>query len=283
MTARRRDRAPGAAALTAGVVLAAALSAGVPLVASGAWAGPVSHAPARPAAAAMTVASRDASTNPGDSLDWAGYAVSGVTVSAAGGTWTQPTAVCPAHKTTQSAFWVGIDGYQSTDPTVQQVGTDADCTKGTGRQPGTPSYYAWYELYPDPIVVLPTGNHPVAPGNVLTGHVSESGTTVTLSIVDVGHWSYSTVQVAPTAPLGASAEWIAEAPTVCATKCKPVPLTPFGSVAFSGASADGLPVDAPGYVDHQITMTKNKKGTIVKASTSPLSGGNSFVVSWIHS
>jgi len=40
------------------------------------------------------------------------------------------------------------------------------------------------------------------------------------------------------------------------------PLADFGSVAFSGATANGLPVNPAGLVDTQITMTKNKKGTV---------------------
>ena len=54
---------------------------------------------------------------------------------------------------------MGIDGFAATDPTVQQIGTDSDCLKGTKKMPGGPSYYAWYEMYPGSIVILP----PAAP------------------------------------------------------------------------------------------------------------------------
>ena len=59
-------------------------------------------------------------------------------------------------------------------------------------------------------------------------------------------------------------------------------LTDFGSVAFSGATADGGR-RLRGLTEHQITMTKNKKGTIVKASTSALVGGAGFTVTWVSS
>jgi len=216
------------------------------------------------------------------SLDWAGFAVTGTTFSSVSGSWNQPTAACVGSKPSQSAFWVGIDGYLSNDPTVQQVGTDADCVKHAKKVPGGPSYYAWYELYPDNLVVLPTASYPVAPGDDLSGSVAESGSSITLSLTDAGRWTYSTVQTAPAVPLAESAGWIAEAPTLCTSKCKTVSLTDFGSVAFKGATANGQPVDAAGYTDHQITMAKNKSGKVVKASPSALSGGDDFTVTWVN-
>ena len=111
----------------------------------------------------------------------------------------------------------------------------------------------------------------MSPGDSLTAAVSGVGSTYTLTLTDVGRWTFSTVQVTPRAPLDSSAEWIAEAPTTCkGAKCKAVSLADFGTVDFTGASANGLPVNSTLFTDHQITMTKNKKGTIVKASTSSL-------------
>ena len=265
------------------VAVPSALAAGLLVVAAGP--GP---ALATPAAAATAKDARTTnvlmagSHGPANSLDWAGYAVTGTTLTSAAGSWTQPAALCSGKKPSQSAFWVGIDGYSSADPTVQQVGTDADCTKGTKKVPSAPSYYAWYELYPDSIVVIDPTTHPVSPGDSLSASVSGSGSTFTLSLTDAGRWSFSTVQVTPVAPLDASAEWIAEAPTTCnGAKCKAVSLADFGTATFTGASANGLPVNSGSFTDHQITMTKNKKGTIVKASVSALAGGNAFTVTWL--
>jgi hypothetical protein len=90
--------------------------------------------------------------------------------------------------------------------------------------------------------VFPTSTHPVVPGGVLTGGVTESGTTVTLFLTDAGRWAYSTVQTAPDAPLGESAEWIVEAPTACTTaEGEAVGLTGFGTVAVTG----GRPTTRP--------------------------------------
>ncbi len=148
--------------------------------------------------------------------------------------------------------------------------------------PGGPKYYAWYELYPSAIVVVDGPTHPLTPGDVLTASVVGSGSSFTLTITDAGRWTFSTVQTASIATLDSSAEWIAEAPTLCKTSCRAVKLADFGSVNFTGATANGLPINFAGFTDNVITMTKNKKGTKVKASTSPLIGGNAFTVSWVQ-
>ena len=219
-----------------------------------------------------------------NSLDWAGFASTGPTVTSVTGSWVQPTVTCPAKKLQQSAFWVGIDGFSSGDPTVQQIGTDADCTKKVKKVPAGPVHYAWFEMYPASLVVLSPATYPVKPGDVLTASVTAVGSIYTLALADAGHWVFSTTEVAATPlPLNSSAEWITEAPTSCVgTSCKAVPLADFGSVSFSGATVNGLPVNGAGLTVHQITMTKNKKGTIVKASTSALDGtGTAFGVTWV--
>jgi len=218
------------------------------------------------------------------SLDWAGYASTGPTVTSVSGSWVQPSVTCPGTKVQQSAFWVGIDGFSSSDPTVQQIGTDADCTKKVKKVPGGPVHYAWFEMYPAGLVVLSPSNYPVNPGDTLTAGVTVTGASYALSLVDAGHWTFSTTQVAATPlPLNSSAEWIAEAPTACVgTTCKTVPLADFGSVAFSGATVNGLAVNGAGLTTHQITMTKTKKGTSAKATTSALDGtGHAFGVTWV--
>ncbi len=223
--------------------------------------------------------------SPSNSLDWAGFADTGPLVTNVTGSWTEPTVTCPATKLEQSAFWVGIDGFASTDPTVEQVGTDADCTKKVKKVLSAPSYYAWFEMYPAPLVLLGP-SYPVTHGDALSASVTAEGADYLLSITDsTEHWTYNTTQVAPTPlPEDTSAEWITEAPTTCkAGKCKPLPLADFGSVAFTGATVNGLPVNGTGLTSSQITMTKNKKGTIVKASTSPLdTSGEAFTVTWVE-
>jgi len=219
-----------------------------------------------------------------NSLDWAGYAVTGPIVTSVSGSWDQPAVACSGRKAQQSAFWVGIDGYAASDPTVQQVGTDSDCTKGSKKHPGGAVYYAWFEMYPASLVVLPPASYPVTSGDVLSASVSGTGVDYVLSISDAGRWSFTTNEIAAPVPLAASAEWIAEAPTACtAGRCKAQPLADFGSVAFHGATVNNGAVNAPGQTDTQITMSKNKKGTIVKAATTALDPtGRDFTVTWLQ-
>ena len=103
------------------------------------------------------------------SANWAGYADTNDTYNSVASSWTEPTVNCAnsgggglggarlggglgglgglcsgRRPSAASAFWVGLDGYSSTS--VEQIGTDSDCNSGK------PSYYAWYEMYPNPSV-----------------------------------------------------------------------------------------------------------------------------------
>ena len=73
------------------------------------------------------------------STNWAGYSATGGTFTSVSATWKQPAATCTS-ATAYSSFWVGLDGDGTN--TVEQTGTDADCSSGK------PVYYAWYEMYP---------------------------------------------------------------------------------------------------------------------------------------
>ena len=218
---------------------------------------------------------------PANSYDWSGYAVTGGPFTSVSASWVQPAVTCPVNKAQQAAFWVGLDGFTSTDPTVEQIGTDSDCVKTTKKVTGGPSYYAWYELYPAGLVPLPSADT-VTPGDTISASVSGSGISYTVALADAGKWSYSKPVTIPTAALDSSAEWVAEAPSACkAGACKTLPLADFGSVTFSGATADGLAVDATGGVESTVTMVKNAKGTKLKAQPSALAaGGTGFTVTW---
>jgi len=216
-------------------------------------------------------------------VNWAGYAVTGPSMSSVAGSWTQPTATCPKNQNQQAAFWVGIDGYSPTDPTVEQIGTDSDCTKATKRKPGGPDYYAWYQLYPQPAVVLSSSSYPVGPNDSISASVSVTGSAYTLTVSDGARWHFSTSQRQQTTPQNSSAEWIAEAPSSCtANRCKVLPLADFGSLSFSGASANGQPISAPGFSNYQIDMTtRNAKKTLAKTSALS-SGGTAFTIAWLR-
>jgi hypothetical protein len=200
------------------------------------------------------------------STNWSGYSATGQTFTSVSASWTQPTAACTTTQT-YSSFWVGLDGDGSNS--VEQTGTDADCSAA-----GVPTYYAWYEMYPKfPVNLSPT-TYPVSPGDHLTASVTFSGrSSFTLRISDTTKgWTFTTVQKHK-ADL-ASAEVIAEAPS---SSGGVLPLTNFGAVAFTGATANGQPLSS--FNPDKIDMVS---GTTTKATTSSLSSSGGFSVTWKH-
>src|SRR5260221_51196 len=166
---------------------------------------------------------------------------------------------CSSGQTAYSSFWVGIDG--DTTNTVEQTGTDADCSSGT------PTYYAWYEMYPKFPVNLSPSLYPVVPGDGITAEVSASGGSFTLKIADSTRgWSFTTNQRSRKAARG-SAEWIAEAPS---SSGGVLPLANFGTVSFSSCTANGAAICRNPNPD-AITMVTS--GGTVKAQPSGLGSG----------
>ena len=250
----------------------------IPLVASAVLAMFISGATPSRAAAHLAAATHTLATHSAPrihvrdgrhstSTNWSGYASTGTTYNDVKGSWTQPTASCSSGQTAYSSFWVGIDG--DTTNTVEQTGTDADCSSGT------PTYYAWYEMYPKFPVNL---SNPVVPGDSMTAEVSASGGNFTLKISDSTRgWSFTTNQRSHKAARG-SAEWIAEAPS---SSGGVLPLANFGTVSFSSCTANGAAIGSNPNPD-AITMVTS--GGTVKAQPSGLgSGGASFSVAWKHS
>jgi hypothetical protein len=188
--------------------------------------------PAGPAFAAQGAA-EESSTN------WGGYAVLGLDpttptqFTSVTGTWTQVVASCAVgDASSASAFWVGLGGYNTSSNALEQIGTDADCSKS-----GTPSYYAWYEIVPAPPVNI---KFKINPGDTITTSVNVSGSGVLLQLINRTRRTRFTKRVTATNLDLTSAEWIAEAPSSCTgNSCTPVPLANFGSVAFSRIATIG--------------------------------------------
>ena len=197
------------------------------------------------------------------STNWSGYAATGSRFTSVSASWTEPSVVCSG--TAYSSFWVGIDG--DTSGTVEQTGTDADCSGST------PQYYAWYEMYPK----FPTNlGNPVQPGDALSASVTTDGVgRFTLTIADsTQNWTFTTTQRLKSAAL-ASAEVIAEAPS---SRSGVLPLADFGAVNFANATANG--VSLASLNPDPITMVS---GSTVKAQPSSISSSGSFSVTWQHS
>ncbi|MFD5462859.1 G1 family glutamic endopeptidase [Kitasatospora sp. NPDC127059] len=196
--------------------------------------------------------------------NWSGYAATGSRFTSVKASWVQPAVSCTGTNT-WSSFWVGLDGDGSNS--VEQTGTEADCSGGS------PVYSAWYEMYPAYPVNF--GNT-VRPGDHFTASVTTSGSgsfTLTLSDTTAG-WSHTVNKSLKSAAL-ASAEVIAEAPS---SSSGVLPLSDFGSVSFSGSTVNGQALGA--FSPDNITMAS---GGTTKATTSGLSGGSSFSVTWKHS
>jgi hypothetical protein len=236
--------------LARSVVLAAVVLAISPGVAAGA----VRHAPNHKV-------SHSQSTN------WSGYAVTGHgPYSTVSSNWTQPAVNCLQTPSGYSSFWVGLDG--DTTGTVEQTGTEADCSSGVAR------YYGWYEMYPKYPVNY---SNPIAAGDSMSASVAYTGSgSFRLTLTDhTRSWSQAVTARLKSAKRG-SAEVIAEAPS---SSGGVLPLADFQHVGFSSATVNGsvLTSSTPG-ID-PITMVTST-GT-VKAKPSSISSG-SFTDTWYH-
>jgi hypothetical protein len=195
--------------------------------------------------------------------NWAGYAATGTTFTSVSASWVQPSVSCSG-STTYSSFWVGIDGDGSNS--VEQTGTEADCSGGRA------VYSSWYEMYP----AYPVNySNPVSPGDHFTATVSRSGTKYTLTLSDTTKGWTKTTTKTQSGLSNASAEVIAEAPS---SNTGVLPLANFGTASFTGATANGQAIG--NYSPDKIDMVS---GRTTKATTSSLSGGENFSVSFDHS
>jgi Peptidase A4 family len=213
----------------------------------------------------------------GSSTNWAGYAaltdlisLQQGSVSDVNGSWIVPKVNCSVTPNAYSSFWVGIDGYSSN--TVEQTGTDSDCSSGSAR------YYAWYEMYPKFPVNL---NMKISPGDSMNAEIKYIGNNkFQITIIDTTTGaSYTTTQQSKKASR-TSAEWIAEAPS---SMRGVLPLADFSNVNFLNAQATINGVS--GAINHwqydAITMATTS-GTVKAQPSSLSSSGTSFSVAWQH-
>ena len=171
-----------------------------------------------------------------ESGNWSGYVVgksgSGTSFKSVTGSWVQPKASCDAENgSTYAAFWVGIGGA-SGKSALEQDGTEVNCSST-----GNATYYAWYELVPKAPVKVDLAVHP---GDKMTATTSVDGHQVTETITNDTTGDTFTKTLSMANPDTSSAEWIAEAPSQCegsVSNCTALPLTNFGKVNFTSASA----------------------------------------------
>ncbi len=204
-----------------------------------------------------------------DSANWSGYAATTGTFTSVSASWTQPAGTC-SQGDQYAAFWVGLDGYSSR--TVEQTGSEVDCIGGTAE------YYAWYEMYPGPATdyssTVKAGDHFTATVTYL------SGEKFSLYVADTTEgWSHTTDASLGQMPSLSSAEVIVEAPWGTASGGI-MPLTDFGTMSFSGSTANGSAIGNAGGVT-QILMVGNARGD--KDTISALSDQETFSATWLSS
>jgi len=199
-----------------------------------------------------------------ESSNWSGFAATGGNGSfnSVSSSWTQPAATCDDGGDEYAAFWVGLDGFNSSS--VEQTGTDSDCSGGS------PVYYGWYEMYPaDPVYY----NDPVSPGDSMSASVAVSGDTYTIVLTDNSQGWTETQNISESGLADSSAEVITEAPS---SEFGPLPLADFGSVNYSGSTANGQSManDNP----TQIIMVGSSGDQL--DNTSSMDGSGDFSNTW---
>lgn len=219
--------------------------------------------------------------------NWAGFVVTGPKFRYVKATFYVPRANC--RKTPGStrlpalgADWVGLDGYNQSNPTVEQDGITAQC------QNGVPSYSAWYEMFPKPPVypnmVVRPGDKIVA--DVFYDHVKHK---YRLDLTDVTDGEgFSLWQRCPNRFCqNISAEVITESPAESASvNSKYYPLADIGTSDFwhivvSDMAGQKTGLSSGNWNTTRLVMTGNAGR--VKAATSGLgSGGTAFRTYWEH-
>jgi Peptidase A4 family len=271
-------------------------SAHAPEVGRSGWVSPGGMQRGAPSAA-------DGAVTTAPSINWSGYADSesgSSTVSQVSGSWTIPAVQCPpAPYQNQDAFlanWVGIDGF--TTPTVEQLGTAAQCFEGVTY------YYVWYEMYPSNTVEEGTtacvndnvdcpqpGDRISASVTVTSAGSGENNYTLTLTDKTRPQESFSTTaQCAATTCLDASADWIVERPAVTppppapSTLIQILPLADFGKTSFRSGEAvsGGIHSSIQGFQGgpvYDIMMTDDSGSYYLDCAEQPSPPGTLLLVS----
>ena len=146
------------------------------------------------------------------------------------GSWRVPRVSCSAGLDTYSAAWVGLGGYRTNSNALEQIGTDADCSRS-----GRTHYATWFELIPAAPVRIGMRVHA---GEVVAASVTVRGHDVTFRLRDLDTGArYATTRRVRFLDTS-SADWILEAPSSCdASSCRTLPLANFGTMSFLSATA----------------------------------------------
>lgn len=214
------------------------------------------------AAAAMSVLAGTASATTAISYgtqnyaggNWGGY-VSFGSFTTATASWTEPSVTCTSSNDL-FAPWVGIDGDGSS--TVEQTGVETNCDNGS------PSYRAWYEMYPAAPVYY---SNSVSAGDHITATVTRTGTnTYRLDLSDTTKgWSQTVTK--SLSSKHSSAEAIIESPTDRYPTIN-------GGITFTGVKFNGsnLAATSPSGLD------ADDRGTYTWSPSAIASDGTDFTM-----
>jgi hypothetical protein len=197
------------------------------------------------------------------SANWAGYVVTpkgaGTRFKKVAATWVVPRGNCHPGSAGFSATWVGIGGYRRNSQALEQTGTEFDCSAT-----GTARYVAWFELVPDVSHQLAMT---VRPGDTIDAAVTVKGTRVRVYLRNRTRGETFRHTFPMRAPDTSSAEWIVEAPADCnnAGRCVVLPLSDFGTISFSRASATTArgtrdSISSPRWSNTKITLSQVQGG-----------------------
>ncbi len=112
-----------------------------------------------------------------DNQPWSGYidvADPNVALRYVASNFTVPTLRCPSSGKADVSIWVGINGWNQTNGTVEQAGVDGVCNNGL------PTYYLWYQIFPDAKVPL----YDINPGDSIGVSVYYTGSNYQLTLDD---------------------------------------------------------------------------------------------------
>src|SRR4051794_3345348 len=168
------------------------------------------------------------------SSNWAGQVMLAKELHSIVGEWTQPVVDCTNGRPSHVSFWVGLDGAGS--HTVEQIGTAAGCDAPSGFRT---DHYAWWEMYPLPMKRITLAVHP---GDHFKARVdATTATTFALTLDNVTTGQSFTTTASRTGRWPTSAEWIAEATSLCThsmTSCTEEDLAKFGDITFTNLESD---------------------------------------------
>lgn len=194
--------------------------------------------------------------------NWGGYVAAGKQFTDVKATWTIPAVSCGFFENSNSYIWVGLGGMNAP---LAQIGTLSDCSQGQAQ------YGAWWEMVGVPYKSNAQPITNLSPGTLVTAEVQYKGGGIYhLSITANGTLVFSQDKNG-SMDAGASntADFIVEKPGS--------PLSHFDPITLTDISADGQSIEA---APQEIIVTvDNPEAELI----SPLTNGDSFTVTWIHS